>query len=240
MFDTRKISDYLISYYNITSETPYEIKEIPANRLLCHSRFDLGAKLYFIHSYVTKTNGKLAKELYNSHIAAFQDGIIEEHGNREKKGYERYQDTLIQLIESFRTDSFDVNKNYIPVDQNMCLLDGAHRTACSIYFKKNVEIIIFPTIRAYNFDRHFFYKHALEQEYLDLMEYSLYTNGLDYNGKYNSPAHAREILNINTMEENQAVSISTKEKIRCKTIRLIRNRYTRLVILIKKILHMPV
>lgn len=240
MFDTNKISDYLISYYKMTPETPYEIKEIPATQLLNHARFDLGAKLYFIHSYVTQKNGTLAKELYNSHIAAFQDGIIEEHGNRTKKGYENYQATLIQLIEAFQTDSFDVNKSYIPVDQNMCLLDGAHRTACSIYFNKTVEIIMFPTIKAYTFDRNFFYKHALEQEYLDLMEYSLYAQGLDYNGKYDSQAHAREVLKINTMEENQAISISTKEKIRCKTIRFIRNRYTRLVIMIKKLLGMPV
>ena len=131
-----KISDYILSYYKITENTPFILKEIDATELLCNSRFDLGAKLYYIHSYVTGTNSTLATDLYNHHLAAFQDGIIREHGNSEKKGYSKFHSTFNALISDFQNGNFNIEQEYIPVDKNMCLLDGAHRVSCSIYFKK--------------------------------------------------------------------------------------------------------
>lgn len=239
-FDSNKISDYLISYYKITDKTPFEIKEVSSDTLLSASRFDLGAKLYYIHSHVTGENRDLAEKLYDNHIAAFQDGIIEEHGNRDKKGFEKYHATLIDLIEKFQTDEFDVDRQYLPVDRNMCLMDGAHRAACSVYFHKDVKIIQFPTIQTYTYDRHFFHAHGLEQGYLNLMEYSLYNHGLDISGKYTSIEHAKQSLGIHEAEKQQNISVSLSEKCRCRIIRFIRNRYTKMVILIKKLLHMPV
>ena len=239
-FDSEKISEYLIRYYNINDNTPFEIKEVDATELLCHARLDLGAKLYFIHSYITNTNRTLAKNLYNNHIAAFQDGIIAEHGNRTKNSFEKYHEALIGLIKDFRKDNFDSELQYIPVDKNMCLLDGAHRVACSVYFHKKVKIIQFPTIQAYTYDRHFFSAHGLEKGYLDLMEYTVFTYNPSIFKKYASDSQAREMLDIDTKEMNQAIYVSSKERFRCKSIRFIRNRYTRMVLLIKKILRMPI
>lgn len=235
-----KISDYLISYYKITDETPFLIKEIEPTDLLLPSRFDLGAKLYYIDSYVKKKNHVLAAALYDNHIAAFQDGIIEEHGNREKKGFETYHSVLEELVNRFLSNEYNSQEKLIPVDKNMCLLDGAHRAACSIYFNKKISVIIFPTIEGYNYDREFFYKRGLEQGYSDIMEYILYSYGTDISGRFSNVDEARALLKIDQKEQVQKIEISAKEKRRCKRIRFFRNRYTRMVIWIKKRLGLPV
>ena len=235
-----KISDYLISYYKINDKTPFIIKEVSANELLCNNRFDLGAKLYYLNSFLSSKNCLLAERLYDSHIAAFQDGIIEEHGNRKKKGYQAYHSTFEDTIRAFQTNTFDMTQSYIPVDKNLCLLDGAHRVACSIYFHKPVKIIIFPTLKGYTYDKSFFQKRGLERGYIDLMEYTLLTYGLDISSKYESLSHAKETLKISQKEDVQAIEISQMEWIRCKIIRFVRNRYTRMVINIKKLLNIPI
>jgi len=234
------ISDYVISYNKITDETPFVVKEIDAKDLLIPSRFDLSAKLYYIDSYVTGKNQVLATALYDAHIAAFQNGIIEEHGNRSKKGFEAYHLSLENLVDKFLSENYDGKMNYIPVDQNMRLLDGAHRTACSIYFNQKVPVIIFPTIKTYNYDQKFFRKQGLEKGYLDMMEYVFFTHKKMISDCFSNDSEARNHFGMDQKEAEGKIIVTKKELFRCRTIRFFRKYYTYMIILIKKILRLPV
>lgn len=164
-----KISIYLKEYYKLDSNTPYEVREVNPQILLVPERIDLAAKLYYIHSKVKKMNEVLATKLYDAHIAAFQDGIIIESGNCKKAGINNYHRVFDELIRAFIEDNFDEERAWIPVDQTGVILDGAHRVACAIYFKKKIKMIQFKTVKGYDYDFYYFKKRALELEYLALM-----------------------------------------------------------------------
>ena len=164
-----KISAYLKEYYKLDRNTSYEVKEVDPQMLLIPERLDLAAKLSYIQSKVEKKNEVLAVKLYDAHIAAFQDGIIIESGNEKKAGMEKYHKSLEHLIQDFIEERFDKERYWIPVDKRGVLLDGAHRVACAIYFKKPIKIIQFHEINGYDYDFYYFKKRALELEYLAYM-----------------------------------------------------------------------
>ena len=101
-----KISKYLKKYYGINEDTPYIIEVIDAREVLINQRFDLGAKLYYIQSKMEQKNEKLAQELYDAHIQAFQDGIVQEAGNVKKEGLLCYRETFEGLIKKFCPNFF--------------------------------------------------------------------------------------------------------------------------------------
>lgn len=164
-----KISDYIIKTYNIKEDTPYQIETVDAISLLQPNRFDEGAKLYYIRSHDLGQNVKLADKLYDCHIEAFCDGIVAEAGKNDKRGLDVYHEVFNKLIECYRADQFDRNKEWIPVDKNNQILDGAHRLACAVYFGQKLKIVRFPSVNGRRFHFNFFRTRGLEQGYLQLM-----------------------------------------------------------------------
>lgn len=164
-----KISKYLKKYYGINEDTPYIIEVIDAREVLINQRFDLGAKLYYIQSKMEQKNEKLAQELYDAHIQAFQDGIVQEAGNVKKEGLLCYRETFEGLIKKFAANRFDKEREWIPMDKFGQILDGAHRVACAIYFNVPIKVIRLTEIKGHAFDYRFFQKRGLEQGYLELM-----------------------------------------------------------------------
>lgn len=264
-----KISDYLKKYYHLDEKYEYETEYLDPVRLLRPERIDLGAKLYYIHSKVTGQNERLARCLYAKHIMAFQDGIVQEAGNPEKKGMEKYFQDLDNLILIFSKKQYDPEKSWIPVDYKGNLLDGAHRVACAIYFKQKIKIVKLHTVKAYLFDYRFFLVRGLEREYLKLMAatFAEFHKGVTivkdpgvisgiplyyekrgkkkvylFCGQHQTKSKLEEInnvLDIAEIEKRGKIESSLKEQIFVKSIRFIRNIYTRTLIVVKRILGMP-
>lgn len=164
-----RIREYLIKYYKLVPEELPSPEVIEAKELLIPARFDLGAKLYYIHAAVTGKNRKLALKLYTEHIKAFQDGIVVETGQRSKKGMKCYIDSFDRLIRCFRRGKFDREKEWIPVDGSGQCLDGAHRVACAIYFHEKIKVLRLDKVKGYAYDYRYFRKRALALGYQKIM-----------------------------------------------------------------------
>lgn len=260
-----KISRYLKEYYHLKEDSVYETEYIDAKRLLVPGRFDLGAKLYYIQAVMENRNRTLAEVLYGEHILAFQDGIVQEAGNPEKSGMDRYFRTFDRLIEVFRSGSFDSEEEWIPVDQSGQILDGAHRTACAVYFNRKVKIVRLHSVKGRTFDYRFFRNRGLAKGYQEMMVAALVRysdnirmsygakkvmqNDIFYKGRIllicgQSESKERDqiekVLNIQGKEQAGGIVISPGEVFRIKVIRFVRGKYTRLVLWMKKKLGMPV
>lgn len=168
MKSLNKITDYLKENYNITDKTKYETKEINGQELLVSSRLDLISKLKYIEMKENKYNYDFPLELYKAHLEAFSNGTYAEPGNKEKNSFEKYIKTFNKLIRDIGKNGIDSNISMIPVGNNMAIMDGAHRTAISIFYNKQIPIIKFKD-KEVKYDAYFFKERLLDPNYLDYM-----------------------------------------------------------------------
>ena len=162
------LSDNFIKSQNITEDTPFEIFEVDAKELLCPARLDLAAKLFYIDAKANNADLAYAKEVYQRHIQAFSEGTYTEPGDQHKNSLEKFYEVMDTLIAEFKDSGFDPSKSLIPVGDNNVILDGAHRTACAIYFNKKVTVIRFVG-KTVQFGYEYFRSRKLSEEFLETM-----------------------------------------------------------------------
>lgn len=162
------LSDNFVNTKGITKDTPYEIREIEAKELLCPERFDLAAKIAYIEARESGGDMSFARELYRKHIEAFSEGNYTEPGDENKTSLERFFSVFDELIDDYKENGFDSNKSLVPIGRNNIILDGAHRTACAIYFGGKISVIAFPQFEV-NFDYRYFRGRRLSEEMLEYM-----------------------------------------------------------------------
>lgn len=175
MRELDKITPYLKETYQIDEATNYVCKEVEGINLLVSDRLDLISKLKYIEAKEKHYQYQFPMELYKAHLEAFSNGTYEEPGNDSKKSFQNYVDTFDQLILDMKHNGLDSNQSLVPVGNQMSILDGAHRTAISIYYKHLVPTIQFPHISV-TYDSYFFKERLLEPKYIDYMvlEYAKY------------------------------------------------------------------
>lgn len=163
-----RLDDYFKAYNKIDEHTEQTTFEIDPRELINHRRIDIIVKYYYIQARETGQDFAFAKELYKKHIEAFTDGTFQEQGNIRKNSIEQYISTFNVMIDHFKEDEYDVERSVIPIGANNEILDGAHRTACAIYFNKPVKVMKFPDLSVdYGFD--FFRGRLLGAAYLDFI-----------------------------------------------------------------------
>lgn len=163
-----RLDDYFKAYNKIDEQTPHSTFEMEPAALITPRRIDILVKYYYIHARETGEDLAFAKELYEKHIEAFTDGLFQEHGNKEKNSLEKYLEIFDEMIDQFKEAGFDAKQSVIPIGRNNELLDGAHRTACALYFHATVPVMKFPDLAVdYGFD--FFRRRLLDEVYLDFI-----------------------------------------------------------------------
>ena len=167
-FPYHLLSDNFIKTRGINDSTKYEILEVDPRILLTPERIDLAAKIAYIRAVDTNIDLEFAKELYIKHIEAFSDGYFNEPGDDNKTSIDDFFRKFNELIKSIKEEGFDNGKSLIPVGKDNIILDGAHRTACAIYFNKPVQIIKFDDFE-FNFNYEYFRGKRLTEELLGYM-----------------------------------------------------------------------
>lgn len=175
------LSDNFIKTRNITDEIKFEIKEVDAKDLLTPERIDLAAKIAYIRAVDTGFDIEFAREIYSKHIEAFSDGYFNEPGDDNKISIDDFFNEFDKLINSIKEHGFDENISLVPVGKDNIILDGAHRTACAIYFNKKIKIIKFDGFD-FNFNYQYFRNKMLTEELLGYMaiDYARYSNSKLY------------------------------------------------------------
>lgn len=171
------LSKNFVKTKKITKDTPYEIRKMDAKELLCPERFDLTAKIAYIEAREKGEDMSFARELYRKHIEAFSEGTYNEPGDENKTSLERFFSVFDELIDNYKENGFDSDKSLVPVGRDNIILDGAHRTACSIYFGGKISVISFPQFEVH-FDYRYFRERRLSEEMLEYMAviYSRYAS----------------------------------------------------------------
>lgn len=162
--DLKLVQPHTLKIYNLENKN-FQRKNIPARNLLVSSRFDLFAKLAYIH--FREKNPDLALNIYNKHIKVFNPDL-KEPGRTDKNNLHDFISTFDDLIQSFSLDEFDSSQSLVPVSENGVPLDGSHRIAALAYFNKNIEILQFEDVfPVADFDYNYFLKRGIRRATAD-------------------------------------------------------------------------
>ncbi|MBQ1467084.1 MAG: hypothetical protein IIZ27_01270 [Solobacterium sp.] len=164
-------SRFVYDAYHLNDDMVFIIREIDAKELLNYQRLDVIAKLMYLE--LREKCPVHAEALYLEHIRVMtRDSFVEAGSN--KSGKEAFLKSFQNLYEDMKEHGYREDQLPIPVDKDMCLMDGAHRTACAIALNKPVTIIQLPVSAEYDcYDYQYFRERTMEESYLDeiVLEY---------------------------------------------------------------------
>ena len=137
------------------------IYKTKAVNLLSKYRFDIFVKYYYVKSYMENEDITEAKEIYLSHIKAFNN-FYEPDGrkNNAKDFIEKFN----MLIENIKLNN-NLNKTVIPVSTTGIPIDGAHRIAIALYFNLEVRYCVFDLLDG-KYDETFFLQRGMPYEHI--------------------------------------------------------------------------
>lgn len=164
----QKISPYIIEQFKLDTNEEYFFTMVDPLKLLIPERIDLIAKIKYIDSINRDINTDHYKHLYRKTIEAFSEGNYQEPGQSGKNSFAKYEEVFKELNESIKKAGVDTKKSIIPVGDNGAILDGAHRVALSIYYKKQVPVVYLKNI-CVNYDSQYFKNRLLEENCIDEM-----------------------------------------------------------------------
>ncbi|MBN8549900.1 MAG: hypothetical protein J0M12_11345 [Deltaproteobacteria bacterium] len=142
-------------------EKTYPLQEVPAHTLLRAERFDLGVKAHFAQSILQGKENGYAASLYAAHLAVW-NGFYE---NTPSK------DSLADFTRSFvALATSPSQKQILPTDANLSLIDGAHRASLAIIRNQDVTVArAEKTSDNYNYEAFASYANVLQPELAEIL-----------------------------------------------------------------------
>ena len=137
------------------------IYKTKAVNLLSKYRFDIFVKYYYVKSYVENKEISEAREIYLSHIKAFNN-FYEPDGR--KNNANDFIEKFNALIENVKLCN-NLNKTVIPVSTTGIPIDGAHRIAIALYFNLEVKYCVFDLLDG-KYDETFFLQRGMPYEHI--------------------------------------------------------------------------
>jgi len=163
------ILPHVFKYYTFFDEVLIENN----NKLKIFSnpkRFDLFAKYIYILYKDRNLQTKWGENLYKEHIKAFNNFFEDDNSN--KTDADKFVSTFNNLLEIYRRGNINEHLSLIPLDENNCPLDGAHRLALSVYYDRDISTIRMKSLQPHNsyaFDYNFFIKKGFDLQYSDFI-----------------------------------------------------------------------
>lgn len=157
----RKFLDNEYMYNLIPHRDKINVYRTNPINLLSKYRFDIFVKYYYVKSYIENKNVTEAKEIYLSHIQAFNN-FYEPDGrkNSPNEFIEKFN-TLIDNIKFCNS----LNKTVIPISTTGIPIDGAHRIAISLYLNLEIKYCVFDLLDG-KYDEIFFLQRGMPYEYV--------------------------------------------------------------------------
>lgn len=129
--------------------------------LLSKYRFDIFVKYYYVKSYIENKNITEAKEIYLSHIKAFNNFYEPDGRKNSPNDFIKNFNTLIEDIGFCK----NLNKTVIPISTTGIPIDGAHRIAISLYLNLKIKYCVFDLLDG-KYDEIFFLQRGMPYEYV--------------------------------------------------------------------------
>jgi hypothetical protein len=132
------------------------------------NRFDILIKFLYARSLEINIEVNIFKDIYYEHLRVWNN--FYEHHPR-KVCFDDYNLAFKNIIESIKCDKFDWDKSPIPINNNHPI-NGAHRMAASILYKKPIKVINSKN-PIYIWDENFFRNRGLKEEYIQIVKNKL-------------------------------------------------------------------
>lgn len=161
----------LLNPYNLSHLPIGDVhhKEVRSPEMLVSARrYDVAAKSILARSHVRSASLGWAEEVYAQHLRCF--GNYKEGDGSGKQGLGEYRKRFGQLIESIGSDGFDDDISCVPVDRNGVLIDGAHRHAICLVYRRPLSVISFD-VDAVVYDYRYFQDRGMPTTMLDAMAF---------------------------------------------------------------------
>lgn len=129
--------------------------------LISQYRFDIFVKYYYVKSYCENKNREEAREIYLSHIKAFNN--FHEPDGRKSNVHD-FIEAFNSLIENVK-ECNNLNKTIIPISTTGIPIDGAHRIAIALHLNLNVNYAVFDLLDG-KYDYNFFMRRGMPDKYI--------------------------------------------------------------------------
>lgn len=150
----------------IYDELNFNINIINTKPSLTFNRFDLAFKLFFLENIMGKKS-KDYNTIYDEHIRSFSLGSFKEPGQEStKNSLAAYRDIFKSIYKNISANGFDEEKSLVPLAIDGSILNGAHRTAISIFLNKEIKCVK-TTLPPENYNYKFFYNRNIPPGVLD-------------------------------------------------------------------------
>lgn len=157
----RKLLDNEYMYNLIPHRDKINVYRTNPINLLSKYRFDIFVKYYYVKSYIENKNVTEAKEIYLSHIKAFNN-FYEPDGR--KNSFKDFIEKFNALIDNIKFCN-NLNKTVIPISTTGIPIDGAHRIAISLYLNLEIKYCVFDLLDG-KYDEIFFLQRGMPYEYV--------------------------------------------------------------------------
>lgn len=140
---------------------------VPPITLLNHNRFDLPLKFLYAKSFLSEYDTTYYHDLYEHHLQIWNN--FKEYNNPNKNTFEAFKNTFEALITEIAAKGYDLTKEPVPVQDNMFLLNGAHRAAAALASSEMIACKVGKDREdgQLNCDYKFFLKKGLDSYYAD-------------------------------------------------------------------------
>ena len=157
----------LFTAYHLNDQVSFSCETADPMTLLNSDRLDVMAKVIYLE--LKDKAPEHARALYLEHIRVMtKDSFVEYDGGKTKK--EDFLKSFDALYQDMQEHGYSENGLPIPVDQNGCLMDGAHRAAAAMVLQIPVRIVKIDVDAEYDhYDYRYFREHAMNEDYLDEM-----------------------------------------------------------------------
>ena len=107
----------------------------PESLLTC-DRFDVVVKYLYAKSILSGFGTEIYKEMYREHLKCWNN--FKEYDDPTKNSFEEFDYRFKKLTTDINQHGFDVNRSRVFVENDMHLLNGAHRVAAALATNKNI------------------------------------------------------------------------------------------------------
>lgn len=167
----KKLLDNEYIFELIPHREKINIYRTKAENLLSKYRFDIFVKYYYVKSYMESEDITEAKEIYLSHIKAFNN-FYEPDGR--KNSANDFVEKFNSLIENIKFCN-NLDRTVIPVSTTGIPIDGAHRIAIALYFNLEVKYCVFDLLDG-KYDEEFFLQRGMPYEHVQKIKKLIYCN----------------------------------------------------------------
>jgi len=182
-----------------------EKRLLDKGQLLNLNRFDLGFKLALLREFDNGNwNKSIALDAYLEHINILTNGQFQELSNSKKRGKESYLNEFINNYISIKENGFDASLGSIPINENGCLINGAHRVSILSHLNLNIPTtLVDHNDLLYNYS--FFKAAGMKETYIDIAALNMIETFENLHVACIWPISGEKIIDIEEIVKNQVI-----------------------------------